>query len=114
PLHEDRDDVKACVRLRSGSEFLPRDYTQNADIHQNVDSGNRRNRNQNCTWNIFLRLLYLTSKEADVVVAPIIVSSYQHCCAESKRKLFRQPEGSDGKTESKGRVEVSNSCVDDP
>ena len=93
-------------------QFLPRQNTQNADVHDQIKRANNHDRNKDRAGNVALRALDLRAQKAHVVIAPVIVCGQQHGRAQAGDEAGREIKRSGSKRESARRVEVAESSDD--
>src|SRR4051812_40767954 len=62
--------------------FLPWYYRADADIHQEIHSGDTCNRNKYAARNIFLRICNLPAKVTNIIVAKITVNCFHTSLAK--------------------------------
>ncbi len=95
-------------------QFAPRHHAQHGDVHHDIERGDDDDRQNERARNVAARIFDLAAKEADVVVAPVIVGRHQHRRAHAEKKLVRQPKCTGREVESARRVEVRDARHNHP
>ncbi len=104
--------MRVCVSA-SDSEFLPRNDAEDADVHQQIERGDDRDRAQDSAGNGAVGVADLAADEADVVVAPVVVGRDQHPGTQAEEEAVVEMEGPGREVEGQVGVEVHQSGNDD-
>ena len=113
-MHEDRNNVPPRIGVGSFVQFLPRNYSQDADVHHKVDDRDKEDRIQNRSWNRSSGISDLCADKTHSVVTPIVVYRDQHCRAEAAKKVERQRKRSLRKIKRASAVEMRHTGNNDP
>lgn len=86
-LEEEGDDGEAGGGGRAAGQFPPGEDAEDADVHQQIQSGNDGDGEENGAGDVAAGVLHFSAKEADVVVAPVVIGGDEHGGAEAEEEF---------------------------